>query len=100
MPVITNTIKKRGGIFANGSGIKKGGSLTPTNDEIKKVTHQINNPSAPIPGLGSGPRLNITTKSEYKPAGNSVSYGGSLPYGLAQLNFNSKKQPKNVKLKV
>ena len=60
----------------------------------------INNPSVSIPGLGTGSRLNIAAKSEFKPAGNCVSYGGSLHNGLKNLNFETKKERKNVRLRV
>jgi hypothetical protein len=102
MPIITNTCIGRKHIFAKGCGVHKvGGSLTPTlSSDVKHLTNQINNASTSIPGLGSGPRVNITARSEYKPTGNNVSYGCGLPYGLAQLNFSSKKKPKNVRLSV
>ena len=64
------------------------------------MTNQINNPSACLPGLGTGPRVNTTAKSEFRPAGNTISYGCGLPYGLNQLNFSSKKKEKNVRLKI
>lgn len=98
MAVIQNFAVGRKNTFVKGSGIIKGGSLTPSNETTKREASQINNPSAPIPGLGTGPRVNITAKSEFKPAGNSVSYGGSLHHGLQNLNFNVKKE-RNVKLK-
>lgn len=100
MAIVSNCVIGRKKVFANGSGIHKGGSLTPSNPEIQKMTNQINNASTSIPGLGTGPRINITAKSEYRPAGNSISYGGGLPYGLNELNFSSKKKEKNVKLRV
>ena len=36
MAVISNSIVGRKNVFANGSGLHKGGSLTPSNPEIKK----------------------------------------------------------------
>jgi hypothetical protein len=65
----------------------------------KSHTRMVNNPSAPIPGLGSGtPRL---AKQAAKPNSTSVILGGAVSYGLKNLSFSSKgkDKDKNVKLK-
>jgi hypothetical protein len=98
MAVIQSTFVGRKHTFT-GSGFHRGGSLNPSNETIKREVSQINNASAPIPGLGTGPRVNLAAKQEFRPSGTSISYGGGIHHGLSQLNFNVKKQKKNVKLR-
>ena len=93
------TTTKPGIFLYNHKQQKKGGSLTPNNDTIKKMTSQINNPSTGISGLGT--QSNLLAKSEIKPSGTSVIFGGSLTSQLGKLNFNSdKSKQKNIKLKL
>jgi hypothetical protein len=72
----------------------EGGSLArPSHSKM------VNNPSAPIPGLGSGTPL--LAKQQAKPNSTSIILGGAVSYGLSNLSFASKakEKDKNIKLK-
>jgi hypothetical protein len=97
-----NIFLTRGDIYLHQRSNKKksGGSLTQTNDTIRKMTSQINNPSTGIAGLGT--QNNVLAKSAFKPAGTNIIFGGSLNDQLSKLNFNTNKSNKdrNIKLRL
>lgn len=65
-----------------------------------ELTRAVNNPSASIPGLGTGSL--VTAKSAYSAPAAQISYGGgmgTLAHNMSKLNFNIKKGEKNIKLK-
>ena len=78
---------------------KIGGAIKPTNDTIRRMTSQVNNPSSSIPGLGT--QSDILSKSAFKPVGTNIMYGsGILNSQLGKLNFNTDKKNKNVRLRL
>ena len=52
---------------------KIGGAIKPTNDTIRRMTSQVNNPSTGIAGLGS--QSDVLSKSAFKPIGTNIIYG-------------------------
>ena len=66
----------------------------------KSIEPHVNNPSASIPGLGTGSKT--TVANEHRSAGTSIRFGGGYLDGLSQLNFGSKsgKKQTNAKLKI
>ena len=78
---------------------KVGGSINQSNDTIRKLSSQVNNPSTGIAGLGS--QSDVLSRSAYKPSGTSIVFGGNLTGQLAKLNFNTNKsKDRNVRLRL
>ena len=77
---------------------KIGGAIKPTNDTIRRMTSQVNNPSTSIPGLGT--QTDVLSKSAFKPTGTSIIFGGNLTSQLGKLNFNTDKRNRNVRLRL
>ena len=79
--------------------MKIGNGIKPYNDTIRRITSQVNNPSTAIPGLGT--QSDILSKSQYKPLGSNIMYGGGiLNSQLGKLNFNTNKRDRNVRLRL
>jgi len=76
---------------------KVGGSITQSNDTIRKMTSQVNNPSTGFIGLGT--QSNLRSKYESRPSGISIIFGGSLTSQLGKLNFNTNTKDRNVRLR-
>ena len=94
-----NIVLTHGDIYSHGnSKIKIGGAIKPHNDTIRRMTSQVNNPSTAIPGLGT--QSDILSRSQYKPLGTSVIFGGSVSSQLGKLNFNTDKKNRNVRLRL
>jgi 3-deoxy-D-arabino-heptulosonate 7-phosphate (DAHP) synthase len=85
-------------IYLHGNSKKKFGSGMKTNNVIKRMTSQVNNPSTGIAGLGT--ETNILSRSAFKPSGTSIMYGGSISSQLSKINFNTNKRDRNVRLKL
>ena len=49
---------------------KVGGSINQSNDTIRKMTSQVNNPSTGIAGLGT--QTNVLSRFYFKPSGTSI----------------------------
>ena len=77
---------------------KIGGAIKPTNDTIRRMTSQVNNPSTSIPGLGT--QTDVLSKSAFKPSQTSIIFGGNLTSQLGKLNFNTDKRNRNVRLRL
>ena len=78
---------------------KVGGSINQSNETIRKMSSQINNPSTGIAGLGS--QSDVLSRSAYKPSGTSIVFGGNLTSQMAKLNFNTNKsKDRNVRLRL
>jgi len=91
--VLTNN-----GIYLHNRKKKVGGSINQSNQTIRKMTSQINNPSTGIVGLNS--QSKVLAKSAFSP-GTSIMYGGNLTSHLSKLNFNTnKKADRNVRLRL
>jgi 3-deoxy-D-arabino-heptulosonate 7-phosphate (DAHP) synthase len=94
-----NIVLTHGDIYSHGNSKKKfGGAIKPYNDTIRRMTSQVNNPSSSIPGLGT--QSDILSRSQYKPLGTSVIFGGSVSSQLGKLNFNTDKKNRNVRLRL
>jgi hypothetical protein len=76
----------------------KGGSLSTSTDLSRKMASQINNPSTAISGLGT--QSKILSKSEIKPLGTSIIFGGNVSSQLGKLNFKTGDKQKNIKLRL
>ena len=87
-----------GDIYLHGNQKKKFGGAIKPNDTIRRITSQINNPSTAIAGLGT--QTDILSRSQYKPLGTSVIFGGSVSSQLGKLNFNTDKKNRNVRLRL
>ena len=87
-----------GDIYLHGNSKKKIGNGIKPNDTIRKMKSQINNPSTGIAGLGT--QSDILSKSQYKPLGTNIMYGGSVSSQLGKLNFNTDKKNRNVRLRL
>jgi hypothetical protein len=79
---------------------KVGGSINQSNDTIRRMSSQINNPSTAIAGLGS--QTDVLSRSAFKPSGTSIVFGGgNLTGQMAKLNFNTNKsKDRNVRLRL
>jgi len=89
----------KGDICLHNQKNKVGGSITQSNDTIRKMTSQVNNASTGIAGLGT--QSNLRAKSESKPSGTSIIFGGSLTSQLGKLNFNTdKSKDRNIRLRL
>ena len=80
-----------GDIYLHGNSKKKiGNGIKPFNDTIRRMTSQVNNPTTGLQGLGT--QSDILSRSQYKPLGTSVIFGGSVSSQLGKLNFNTDKK--------
>ncbi len=94
-----NIVLTHGDIYLHGNKkMKIGGAIKPYNDTIRRMTSQVNNPSTAIPGLGT--HSDILSRSQYKPLGTSIIFGGSVSSQLGKLNFNTDKKNRNVRLRL
>ena len=71
-------ILTNGGIYLHNQikKVKVGGSINQSNDTIRKMTSQVNNPSTGIAGLGT--QTSLLSRSAFKPSGTSIVFGGNL----------------------
>ena len=79
---------------------KVGGSINQSNDTIRKMTSQVNNPSTGIAGLGT--QTDVLSRSAFKLSGTSIVFGGgNLTSQMSKLNFNTNKsKDRNVRLRL
>ena len=93
-------VLSRNGIYLHGNQKNKvGGSINQSNDTIRKMTSQVNNPSTGIAGLGS--QSSLLSRSAFKPSGNSIIFGGgNLTSQMSKLNFNTDKKDRNIRLRL
>ena len=94
-------VLSRNGIYHHRNQKNKvGGSINQSNETIRKMSSQINNPSTGIAGLGS--QSDVLSRSAYKPSGTSIVFGGgNLTSQMAKLNFNTNKsKDRNVRLRL
>jgi hypothetical protein len=92
--VLTNN-----GIYHHRNQNKVGGSINQSNDTIRKMTSQINNPSTGIAGLGT--QSSLLSRSAFTPSGTSIVFGGgNLTSQMSKLNFNTNKKDRNVRLRL
>ena len=94
-------ILTNGGIYLHNqkNKVKVGGSINQSNDTIRKMTSQVNNPSTGIAGLGS--QSSLLSRSAYKPSGTSIVFGGgNLTSQMSKLNFNTDKKDRNIRLRL
>ena len=94
-----NIVLTHGDIYLHGNQKTKIGSgMKPYNNTIRRMTSQVNNPSTGIAGLGT--QSDVLSRSQYKPLGTSVIFGGSVSSQLGKLNFNTNKRDRNVRLRL
>jgi len=94
-----NIVLTQRDIYLHGNSKKKiGNGIKPYNDTIRRMTSQVNNPTTGLQGLGT--QSDILSRSQYKPLGTSVIFGGSVSAQLGKLNFNTDKKNKNVRLRL
>jgi hypothetical protein len=87
------------GIYHHRNQNKVGGRINQSNDTIRRMSSQINNPSTAIAGLGS--QTDVLSRSAFKPSGTSIVFGGgNLTSQMAKLNFNTNKKDRNVRLRL
>ena len=87
------------GIYHHRNQNKVGGSINQSNDTIRKMTSQVNNPSTGIPGLGT--QTSLLSRSAFKPSDTSVIFGGgNLTSQMSKLNFNTDKKDRNIRLRL
>ena len=93
-------VLSRNGIYLHGNQKNKvGGSINQSNDTIRKMTSQVNNPSTGIAGLGT--QSSLLSRSAFKPSGNSIIFGGgNLTSQMSKLNFNTDKKDRNIRLRL
>ena len=94
-------ILTNGGIYLHNQKkkVKVGGSINQSNDTIRKMTSQINNPSTGIAGLGT--QTSLLSRSAFKPSGTSIIFGGgNLTSQMSKLNFNTDKKDRNIRLRL
>jgi len=79
---------------------KVGGRINQSNDTIRRMSSQINNPSTGIAGLGT--QSSLLSRSAYTPSGTSIVFGGgNLTGQMSKLNFNTNKsKDRNVRLRL
>ena len=78
---------------------KVGGSKNQSNDTIRKMTSQVNNPSTGIAGLGT--QTSLLSRSAFTPSGTSIVFGGgNLTSQMSKLNFNTDKKDRNIRLRL
>jgi len=93
-----NIILAKNGIYHHQKK-KVGGGIKPTNDTIRRISSQVNNPSTGLVGLGS--QSDVLSKSAFKPLGTNIVYGGgNISSQLSKINFNTNKKDRNVKLRL
>ena len=88
------------GFYHHRNQNKVGGSINQSNDTIRRMSSQINNPSTGIAGLGT--QSSLLSRSAYTPSGTSIVFGGgNLTSQMAKLNFNTNKsKDRNVRLRL
>jgi len=88
------------GIYHHRNQNKVGGRINQSNDTIRRMSSQINNPSTGIAGLGT--QSSLLSRSAYTPSGTSIVFGGgNLTSQMAKLNFNTNKsKDRNVRLRL
>ncbi len=93
-------VLSRNGIYHHRNQKNKvGGSINQSNDTIRRMSSQINNPSTGIAGLGT--QSSLLSRSAYTPSGTSIVFGGgNLTSQMAKLNFNTNKKDRNVRLRL
>jgi hypothetical protein len=94
--VLTNN-----GIYHHRKQHKVGGRINQSNDTIRRMSSQINNPSTGIAGLGT--QSSLLSRSAFTPSGTSIVIGGggNLTSQMAKLNFNTNKsKDRNVRLRL
>ena len=95
-------ILTNGGIYLHNqkNKVKVGGSINQSNDTIRKMTSQVNNPSTGIAGLGT--QSSLLSRSAFKPSGTSIVFGGgNLTSQMSKLNFNTdKSKDRNIRLRL
>ena len=93
--VLTNN-----GIYHHRNQNKVGGRINQSNDTIRRMSSQINNPSTGIAGLGT--QSSLLSRSAFTPSGTSIVIGGggNLTSQMAKLNFNTNKKDRNVRLRL
>ena len=93
-------VLSRNGIYHHRNQKNKvGGSINQSNDTIRKMTSQVNNPSTGIAGLGT--QSSLLSRSAFKPSGNSIIFGGgNLTSQMSKLNFNTDKKDRNIRLRL
>jgi len=87
-----------GDIYSHGNSKKKYDGTIKPNDTIRRMTSQVNNSSTGIAGLGT--QSDVLSRSQYKPLGSNIMYGGSVSSQLGKLNFNTNKRDRNVRLRL
>ena len=90
----------RNGIYHHRNQNKVGGRINQSNDTIRRMSSQINNPSTGIAGLGT--QSSLLSRSAFTPSGTSIVFGGgNLTSQMAKLNFNTNKsKDRNVRLRL
>ena len=94
-------VLSRNGIYHHRNQKNKvGGSINQSNDTIRRMSSQINNPSTGIAGLGT--QSSLLSRSAFTPSGTSIVFGGgNLTSQMAKLNFNTNKsKDRNVRLRL
>ena len=92
-------VLSKNGIYHHRNQNKVGGSINQSNDTIRKMTSQVNNPSTGIAGLGT--QSSLLSRSAFKPSGNSIIFGGgNLTSQMSKLNFNTDKKDRNIRLRL
>jgi hypothetical protein len=93
-------VLSRNGIYHHRNQNKVGGRINQSNDTIRRMTSQINNPSTAIAGLGT--QSSLLSRSAFTPSGTSIVFGGgNLTGQMAKLNFNTNKsKDRNVRLRL
>jgi hypothetical protein len=93
-------VLSRNGIYHHRNQNKVGGRINQSNDTIRKMSSQINNPSTGIAGLGT--QSSLLSRSAFTPSGTSIVFGGgNLTSQMAKLNFNTNKsKDRNVRLRL
>ena len=94
-----NIVLTHGDIYLHGNKkMKIGNGIKPFNDTIRRMTSQVNNPTTGLQGLGT--QTDVLSRSQYKPLGTSIIFGGSVSSQLGKLNFNTDKKNRNVRLRL
>ena len=93
-------VLSRNGIYHHRNQNKVGGSINQSNDTIRRMSSQINNPSTGIAGLGT--QSSLLSRSAFTPSGTSIVFGGgNLTSQMSKLNFNTNKsKDRNVRLRL
>ena len=87
------------GIYHHRNQNKVGGRINQSNDTIRRMSSQINNPSTGIAGLGT--QSSLLSRSAFTPSGTSIVFGGgNLTSQMSKLNFNTNKKDRNVRLRL